>query len=76
MNKTTETTIAHDDIAALARQYWEEEGRPDGKDEEHWHRARRELEMQRQPQGSAKVAAAAPPAKGPKTIVTGRIDRA
>ena len=26
-------------IAALARSYWEEEGRPDGKGEEHWLRA-------------------------------------
>ncbi len=30
-------------IAALAQRYYEEEGRPEGKAEEHWLRAEREL---------------------------------
>lgn len=29
----------HDDIAAVARNLWEEEGRPEGKAEEHWRLA-------------------------------------
>jgi len=32
-----------EDIAQLARQYWEEEGRPEGHAERHWLRAEAEL---------------------------------
>ena len=39
----------HDDIAALAQKFWEEEGQPEGKSEEHWQRAEAQL---RQPQQS------------------------
>lgn len=34
------------DIAALAHRYYEEEGRPEGKAQEHWMRALQELERQ------------------------------
>ena len=30
-------------IALLAYRYYEEEGRPEGRAEEHWHRAEKEL---------------------------------
>lgn len=36
-------TFSEDDIAAVAKQIWEEEGRPEGKAEEHWEKARRHL---------------------------------
>jgi hypothetical protein len=29
----------HDDISRRAHEFWEEEGRPDGRSEEHWRRA-------------------------------------
>ncbi len=32
-----------DEISALARQFWEDEGRPEGKAEEHWSRAEEQL---------------------------------
>ncbi len=32
-----------EEVAALARQFWEEEGRPEGKAEEHWRRADEQL---------------------------------
>ena len=34
------------DIAALAHRYYEEEGHPEGKAEEHWARAEREIRKQ------------------------------
>ena len=42
MNDHSET-FSEEDIAAVARQMWEEEGRPEGKAEEHWQRAREHL---------------------------------
>ena len=38
-----------EDIAALAQKFWEEEGQPEGKAEEHWLRAEQQL-RQDQPQ--------------------------
>ena len=35
--------VSHDEISRRARAIWEEEGRPEGKAEEHWMRAVREL---------------------------------
>ena len=32
-----------DEIARLAHRYYEEEGRPEGKADEHWFRAEREI---------------------------------
>lgn len=34
---------AQEDIAALAQKFWEEEGQPEGKAEEHWQRAQAQL---------------------------------
>src|SRR4051812_20788246 len=31
--------VSHDEISSRARAIWEEEGRPEGKAEEHWMRA-------------------------------------
>jgi hypothetical protein len=36
-------TAKHQEIAARAYALWEQEGRPDGRSIEHWHRAEREL---------------------------------
>jgi hypothetical protein len=33
-------TFTQEDIAAVAQQIWEEEGRPDGQAERHWEQAR------------------------------------
>ncbi len=33
-----------EDIRRRAHELWEQEGRPHGKDSEHWERARREIE--------------------------------
>ena len=45
MNSNNENP-AHEDIAAIAESYWEEEGRPEGKAEEHWLRAEEALRQQ------------------------------
>jgi hypothetical protein len=37
---------AESDIARVARQIWESEGRPEGRDKEHWQRAREILERE------------------------------
>jgi hypothetical protein len=44
------------DISALARRFWEEEGQPEGQAEEHWLRAEEELRKWhgvRPPEGEA-----------------------
>jgi hypothetical protein len=41
--KVTATTPTHEEIARLAQQYWAERGWQDGKAEEDWLRAEREL---------------------------------
>ncbi len=41
--KHTNPMPSQEDISELARKHWEEEGRPDGKADEHWTRAEREL---------------------------------
>jgi len=38
----------HDDIAALARKIWEEEGQPEGSAEKHWQRAEAEFRQYQQ----------------------------
>jgi F0F1-type ATP synthase epsilon subunit len=49
---------SQDDIAALAQKFWEEEGQPEGKAEEHWQRAEEQLrqskhsDVQAQPQAA------------------------
>jgi Protein of unknown function (DUF2934) len=45
MKTTTEhnVQVGHEDIAELARQMWEREGRQVGKDLEYWLRAERQL---------------------------------
>ena len=41
--KVTSTTPSYEEIAQLAQQYWAERGWQDGKAEEDWLRAEREL---------------------------------
>src|SRR5256885_16136757 len=35
--------VSHNDISQRAQALWEEEGRPDGKADDHWFRAEREF---------------------------------
>jgi hypothetical protein len=35
--------ITHDDISKRAKEIWEREGRPEGRDKEHWIQAEAEL---------------------------------
>ena len=41
--KVKATTPTHEEIANLARQYWEERGHQDGQAEQDWFRAEQEL---------------------------------
>ena len=41
--KAVDTTVSDGEIAERAHQIWESEGRPEGKDREHWGRAEEEL---------------------------------
>ena len=41
--QVTATTPTHEEIARLARRYWEERGHQDGQAEQDWLRAEREL---------------------------------
>ena len=43
MNNETDHTPTHQEIAALAQRIYEEEGRPEGQAEAHWHEAERRL---------------------------------
>jgi hypothetical protein len=52
MNESDES-FSHDDIAAIARQIWEEEGQPDDKAEEHWKRAIEHLRQKGAGEGAA-----------------------
>ncbi len=63
-------------IAALARKFWEEEGRPEGKDQEHWLRAETQLRAQERKQTPAPPEpGAALLAKQSKKIVSGKRGR-
>jgi hypothetical protein len=49
---------SHDEIAVLAHQLWEINGRPDGRDVEFWFQAENQLRPSRsklQPQAAAKI---------------------
>jgi hypothetical protein len=41
---TTSGTIDRDEIARVAHAIWEAEGRPEGRDHDHWTRARHLIE--------------------------------
>jgi hypothetical protein len=41
------STISHTDIAQRAHEIWEQSGRPEGQETEHWLRAERELRQER-----------------------------
>jgi hypothetical protein len=47
-------SITHEEITARAHALWEQEGRPEGREREHWLRA--EAELQREREQSALVA--------------------
>lgn len=46
---TTETTHSEAEIARVAHQIWEDEGRPEGRDREHWRQACERLGVQADP---------------------------
>jgi hypothetical protein len=48
----TTTDPTEEQIADLARKFWEEEGQPEGKAEEHWTRAQEQLRNGSEAQGS------------------------
>jgi hypothetical protein len=60
--------VANQDTAIRERAYaiWEEEGRPDGRDWEHWHRAARELTGRAAANGDTGAAPQAKRRKSPK----------
>jgi Protein of unknown function (DUF2934) len=39
-------TIKHEEISKRAREIWEREGRPEGRDKEHWLQAEAELRLE------------------------------
>ena len=39
-------TITHEEISRRARTIWEQEGRPEGRDKEHWLQAEAELRLE------------------------------
>jgi hypothetical protein len=41
----------HDEISKRAREIWEREGRPEGRDKEHWLQAESELQQERERTG-------------------------
>lgn len=46
-------TITHEEISKRAREIWEREGRPEGRDKEHWLQAESELRQQKTQPGGA-----------------------
>lgn len=46
-SRNNPVTPLHDDISRRARRYWEEEGQPEGRAEEHWRRAEEDLRNER-----------------------------
>jgi hypothetical protein len=46
-------TITHEEISKRAREIWEREGRPEGRDKEHWLQAEAELRQQPTQPGGA-----------------------
>ncbi|MCB1352791.1 MAG: DUF2934 domain-containing protein [Rhodobacteraceae bacterium] len=65
------TNTLEEQIRARAHSIWEEEGRPEGRSEEHWHRARQEVAFEGAVPKTAKPRKAAPrktaAARAPKT---------
>lgn len=44
-DRNDQTVQMLEEIEALARSYWEAEGRPDGRHLDHWLRAEREISL-------------------------------
>ncbi len=63
-DQSNNTEPTHEEITALAQQIYEEEGRPDGQSEAHWHEAERRLREQASGDGPKKSAAANRPREG------------
>lgn len=58
MNSSQDDMPSQDSISARARRIWEQAGRPEGKDLDHWLRAERELRGEGPSTTTAKVGAA------------------
>jgi hypothetical protein len=54
--------ISTDEIATVARQLWEQEGKPEGKSEEHWFRAEALVHQQQIAAAAGASVTPAPPA--------------
>ena len=46
MSDSIPPQITQEQVAELAKQFWEAEGRPEGQAEEHWRRAEAQLHQQ------------------------------
>lgn len=57
-NTTVLLKLSENDIRVRSYLIWEREGCPNGQAEQHWYRAIVELETEKQPSGSAVLAAA------------------
>lgn len=62
MNISSTSQLSPAEIARLAKQIWEDEGRPEGKAEEHWHRAEAQLHQQEIERAAAATAVPVIPA--------------
>jgi Protein of unknown function (DUF2934) len=51
-NDRNDTSVNRDEIADLARQIWEREGRQNGRDLEYWLRAERQVQLRRNMPGN------------------------
>ena len=67
----------HEKIRARARRMWEQEGRPEGRAEEHWARARRQVDAEREdaPPSSAGPGGATTSARSPEDDARGQFVR-
>ena len=52
--------VTHEEIAARAHTIWEERGRPDGCELDHWLRAERELQKERRQADEIRAGMSAP----------------
>ena len=66
-NVTTPQAPTHDEISARAHRIYESQGRPEGKDKEHWLQAEAQLFAERKAQASKAAAKPAPPGNMPAT---------
>lgn len=64
--------ITHEEISKRAKEIWEREGRPEGRDKEHWLAAEAELQKEtlRDPSGPQLTASESPLAKSTALVAS------